>query len=331
MHYHQPAWTMVGGGIFSDSSTAKKMTSVIPTGAKFINDEVVRLDPGLNKIQLKGNKEISYEILAICPGVKLNWEAINGLNETIGKNNVTSNYRYDLASYTWHLVRRFNKGNAIFTQPKLPIKCTNAPQKAMYLSAEHWVRQKRINNISLNYYSAENITLADKKRAENLKDYAGKNSAKFHFNHDLIKVDGDRKYAYFKVTDSNANTYVVEKKFDLIHVVPPQRTPDFIYYSNLVDIHGWLEVNPKTLRHIKYENIYGLGDVINLPDKKTAAAAIAQAKITAMNILFDLKAVIRREFYNGYGSISLITKYGELNLAEYGYADRCYLDFLSTT
>jgi hypothetical protein len=39
------------------------------------------------------------------PGLKLNWNAIEGLVETLGKNGVTSNYRYDLAPYTWKLVR----------------------------------------------------------------------------------------------------------------------------------------------------------------------------------------------------------------------------------
>jgi sulfide:quinone oxidoreductase len=30
---------------------------------------------------------------------------VEGLEETLGRNGVTSNYRYDLAPYTWELVQ----------------------------------------------------------------------------------------------------------------------------------------------------------------------------------------------------------------------------------
>ena len=79
---------------------------------------------------------VSYRVLMACPGIKLDWEAIPGLSETLGKNGVTSNYRQDLAPYTAGEGSR--RGRALFTQPPMPIKCAGAPQKAMYLSCDHW-------------------------------------------------------------------------------------------------------------------------------------------------------------------------------------------------
>ena len=68
----------------------------------------------------------------------------------------------------------------------------------------------------------------------------------------------------------------IKKDFDMLHVVPPQKAPAFVKDSNLSDDAGWLDVNQVTLQHKKYPNIFGLGDVINSPNAKTAAAARKQ-------------------------------------------------------
>lgn len=61
----------------------------------------------------------------------------------------------------------------------------------------------------------------------------------------------------------------------MLHVVPPHSAPDFVAQSSLAAPNGWLDVNAKSLQHNKYENIFGLGDVNNLPTAKTAAGAFA--------------------------------------------------------
>ena len=153
-HYYQPGWTMVGGGIFKPSTTVKTMASVIPSKAKWIKAAVAGFEPEAKQVILEGCRPISYDALIVCPGIKLNWPGIEGLVETLGQNGVTSNYRYDLAPYTWELVKQFKKGKAIFTQPPMPIKCAGAPQKAMYLSADHWLKSGRLNDIQIDFYNA---------------------------------------------------------------------------------------------------------------------------------------------------------------------------------
>src|SRR3546814_19515417 len=85
-------------------------------------------------------RNLSYRVLIACPGIKLDWDAIPGLRDTLGRNGVTSNYSYDFAPYTHRLVTEFKGGRALFTQPVMPIKCAGAPQKAMYLSCNIWER-----------------------------------------------------------------------------------------------------------------------------------------------------------------------------------------------
>ena len=150
-HYYQPGWTMVGGGIFDAKSTHRKTQDLIPKGVSWVRNSVSSFTPADNTVTLEDGSKISYQQLIVAPGLTLNWAGIDGLEEALGKNGVTSNYRYDLAPYTWKLVQEMDKGKAIFTQPPMPIKCAGAPQKALYLSGSEWFKRKKIKNIDIDY------------------------------------------------------------------------------------------------------------------------------------------------------------------------------------
>lgn len=116
IHYYQPGWTMVGGGIFEPQDTAKTMGSLIPRGVTWIKAAVAAFEPQNDAVILEGCRVVKYARLVVCPGLKLDWGQVDGLESTLGRNGVTSNYRYDLAPYTWELVKGLKEGRAIFTQ-----------------------------------------------------------------------------------------------------------------------------------------------------------------------------------------------------------------------
>jgi hypothetical protein len=109
----------------------------------------------------------------------------------------------------------------------------------------------------------------------------------------------------------------VEVEFDMIHVVPPQTAPDFVRVSPLADAAGWVDVDQATLRHKTWENIWSLGDVMNAPNAKTAAAARMQAPVVAANVVADMRGRAPVAQYNGYGSCPLTVERGKIVLAEF--------------
>ena len=326
IHYYQPGWTMVGGGIFAPEKTVRTMASLIPKQVQWIKAAVAAFDPDNKQVLLEGCKPINYEVLVVCPGLKLNWHGIEGLVETLGKNGVTSNYRYDLAPYTWQLVSQMKRGKAIFTQPPMPIKCAGAPQKAMYLSADYWQKQDVLKDIQVDFFNTGAVLFGVEAYVPALMEYVKRYNANLHFNHQLVKVDGANKRAWFKVTQGES-TSLLETDFDMIHVVPPQQAPDFIRASNLVDAAGWVSVDQNTLQHSKYPYIFALGDVMNAPNAKTAAAARKQAPIVAVNVLQYLKGSDQFAQYDGYGSCPLTVERGKIVLAEFGYGGKLLPSF----
>jgi len=319
IHYYQPGWTMVGGGIFAPAETAKTMGSLIPRGVHWIKSAVAAFEPRDNAVILDGCRVVKYDRLVICPGLKLDWAAVEGLEETLGRNGVTSNYRYDLAPYTWELVQGLKTGRALFTQPPMPIKCAGAPQKALYLSADHWHRTGRLEDIEIGFCNAGGVLFGVKDYVPALQSYMDKYGARLDFFHNLVAVDGPAKQATFEVKKPDCEPERVTMEFDMIHVCPPQCAPDFIRVSPLADAAGWIDVDQATLRHKTHDNIWSLGDVMNAPNAKTAAAARIQAPVVAENIVADIRGREPVAQYDGYGSCPLTVERGKIVLAEFGY------------
>lgn len=319
IHYYQPGWTMVGGGIFDAQSTAKTMGSLIPKGVHWIKSAVAAFEPKNNAVILDGCRVVKYDRLVVCPGLKLDWGKVEGLEETLGRNGVTSNYRYDLAPYTWQLVEQMKEGRAIFTQPPMPIKCAGAPQKAMYLSGDAWFRRGVLKDIDIQFMNAGGVLFGVKDYVPALMQYVKKYDAGLNFFHNLVSVDGPAKKATFKVEKPDTDPTEVTVEFDMMHVCPPQTAPDFIRVSPLADAAGWVDVDQATLRHKEFENIWSLGDVMNAPNAKTAAAARKQAPTVADNIVADIAGRSAVAQYDGYGSCPLTVERGKIVLAEFGY------------
>ena len=319
IHYYQPGWTMVGGGVFEASQTSKTMGSLIPRGVKWIKSAVAAFEPENNVVILDGGRVVKYDRLVVCPGLKLDWSAIEGLEDTLGRNGVTSNYRYDLAPYTWQLVQELKEGRAIFTQPPMPIKCAGAPQKAMYLSGDAWFRNGRLKDIDIQFMNAGGVLFGVKDYVPALEQYIAKYNATCNFFHNLVSVDGEAKKATFQVAKPETDPEMVTVEFDMMHVCPPQVAPDFIRISPLADASGWVDVDQATLRHKSFDNVWSLGDVMNAPNAKTAAAARKQAPVVADNIVADIAGRSPIAAYDGYGSCPLTVERGKIVLAEFGY------------
>lgn len=321
-HYYQPGWTMVGGGVFSAAQTRRNTEDLIPGKASWIKQAVTGFSPEQNTVQLDNGHSLHYQQLVVAPGLALSWDGIKGLKEALGKNGVTSNYSYEHAPYTWELVKNLKKGRAIFTQPPMPIKCAGAPQKALYLSADHWYRNGALKDISIDFYNAGAVLFGVAAYVPALQSYIDKYHAKTHFNHTLVEVDGPNKKAYFKSSDPALADQLICESFDMLHVCPPQKAPAFVASSVLADAVGWLDVDQFTLQHKRFANVWGLGDVMNAPNAKTMAAVRKQVPVVAENIVSTLNQRAIDAGYDGYGSCPLTVERGKIVLAEFGYSGK---------
>ncbi|MBK8495641.1 MAG: NAD(P)/FAD-dependent oxidoreductase [Chitinophagaceae bacterium] len=325
-----PAWTLVGAGIFEINKTVRNEKDYIPKGATWIKDAVETFFPEENKLTCKSGTSYQYDVLVVCPGIQLDWQKIKGFKETLGKNNVSCNYSFDIAPYTWELIKNFKGGTAVFTNPVGPVKCGGAPHKIMYLACDYWRKQGILDKCNVHYLSGAGVIFDIKEYADTLTEVIKNKNIKPHFGVNVHEIDGANKTVYYEEKNADGVAERKEMKFDICHAVPPQAAPDFIKNSPLSDPNnpfGYVEVNKNTMQHSRFANVFSLGDCTNAPAKKTGAAIRKQAPVVVKNILSLLNNQQVVAEYDGYSACPIPTQYGKLMLAEFDYSNTHKMTF----
>jgi sulfide:quinone oxidoreductase len=315
-HCYQPLWTLVGAGIYPKNVTQRREVDLIPKRASWIKDAVSEFHPEENYVITRSGKTVGYRYMIVATGIKIDWDKIPGLAESVGKNGVCSNYSYETVESTWENLRNFKGGTAIFTQPLPPIKCGGAPQKIMYL-ADSYFRQAKVRGKSnVVFCSAAANIFAVKKYADTLDQVLRRKDIVTKYRHNLIEIQPKAKKAVFKHLDTGEE---VAMQYDMLHVTPPQSSPDFVKNSPLANKEGWVEVDKFTLQHVRYPNVFGLGDASSLPTSKTGAAIRKQSPVVATNVIALMQGQALPKKYDGYTSCPLVTGYNSLVMAEFDY------------
>jgi sulfide:quinone oxidoreductase len=317
-HFYQPIWTLVGAGVFPKETSMRNQADFIPPGATWIKDKVVSFDPDNNSLTVGNGDTHTYDVLVVAAGIQINWDQIPGLKESVGKpgTGVCSNYDYETVDSTWDNIRNLRKGTALFTHPSTPIKCGGAPLKITYLACDHWQKHGVRNKINVKFIKGGPGIFAVKKYADSLTKVADRYGIDRVWQTDLVELRPDAKEAVFKNLDTGETTV---EKYDMIHVTPPMSAPDFISNSPLAAETGWVEVDKETTQHLRYKNVFALGDNSSMPTSKTGAAIRKQAPTTTANIQAFLAGSPLPKKYDGYTSCPLVTGYGSLILAEFDY------------
>ncbi|MBL7775764.1 MAG: NAD(P)/FAD-dependent oxidoreductase [Saprospiraceae bacterium] len=325
-HYYQPAWTLVGAGVFDINATVRSEAEVMPRNATWLKESAAQFDPEKNSVTTAEGNQYTYDYLVVCPGIQLDWHKIKGLEGNLGKHGITSNYLFNLAPYTYSCLKDTKKGKAIFTSPNTPIKCGGAPQKIMYLAADYWRKNGLLGEVAVHFFTGGTVIFGVEKYAKTLQQVVQRYQIQTHFRHNLVEIRPELKTAIFDVVQEGKVVGQVAEEFSMIHITPPQSAPDFIKKSPLAkpgDPLGWIDVDKFTLQHQRFANVFSLGDVTDTPNAKTGAAVRKQVPVVVDQLLSQIRTgQAAAAQYSGYGSCPLVTGYGKLVLAEFGYDNK---------
>jgi sulfide:quinone oxidoreductase len=318
-HYYQPLWTLVGGGVFPREESMREEAEFIPAGVEWIREGAAAVDPDRREVTTTSGRAIAYDFLVVAPGMQLDWEKIPGLAESVGVpgTGVVSNYSYETVSATWEAIRAFRGGAAVFTEPKTPVKCGGAPQKIMYLAEDAFRRAGVRERSTVRFFNAKPTLFTSPYYTPMLAQLCRERGMEVNVEHELRELRPDAREAVFRDLAAGEDLVV---RYDLIHVTPPMSAPDFVKASPLANADGWVDVDRHTLRHVRYPNVFALGDASSLPTSKTGAAIRKQAPVLVENLLAARAGRPLDASYDGYTSCPVVTGYGKLILAEFDYS-----------
>jgi sulfide:quinone oxidoreductase len=357
---YQPGQTLVGAGIWDKEDIIYNRDEYLPSGVKLIKGSVTAFDPDNNSVTVDGSKEVKYDQLIIATGVMLNYGAIKGLEGEItssgadnaavkakvGKDGLHSIYFRDGAEATYKGIEELiekakaHKGpeklQAVFTHPNTPIKCGGAPKKIMYLTNSRLEEAGVRDKVELTFYPNGGGMFGIKDYHTAIVEQFKTRGFKWHYKHNLIEVDTAKKVAVFDkhwqekgAYDEDLEEYTmvtkherVEVPYDFMHVTPPMKAPDVVGKSQLGSDKGWVPVNKETLQHVKYDNVWCLGDVAAVPMGKTGGSARKQYKVVVDNMIAAMQGKELKAKYDGYTVCPLITSIGTVMLAEFNWASK---------
>lgn len=322
-HLYQPGLTLVAAGLKPADYVVSQTADWLPIGITLIDEAVAAVDVEAKTVSTAGGQTLDYDWLVLAPGLVLDHDAIEGFSlDMVGENGIGALYAGpEYAARTWQAAERFTEegGTGLFTRPATEMKCAGAPLKHAFLIDDIAKRAGNDGRTNMVYAAPQSSLFGVPIVAEKVRMLFGERGIDPIHGHTLKAIEAGRKRATF-TTDSGE----AEMAYDYLHVIPPQRAPDFVRESGLSWEdrwvgQGWVEVDPYTLRHRRYDDIFALGDIAGVPKGKTAASVKWQVPVVEDHLVAAIGGTDGTELYNGYTSCPLITRVGRAMLIEFDY------------
>jgi sulfide:quinone oxidoreductase len=316
IHYYRPGFTKLAGGVIENEAFFDKFIrydmNKLTRNFNFENHAVAGFNPEQNQITLQNGDVWTYDHLIVSAGLQINPDSIPGLKPLLDdeSKSVGTIYLHNYAQKTSRIRKNFNGKRAVFTQPPPPITCAGAPQKIMYLSDSYW-KSKGIQ-ADIHFVTPLPKMFGIQYYSEKLNQIVKDRNYNTHYSSVVLSVDENRVYCQNTATKDK---YEIE--YDFLHVTPNMSAPSFLKGQPICDSAGFVQVGAD-LRHIKYNNVWALGDCVTLPNAKTAAAVFSQAPTLVFNLNNQIKNLGNSTVtYDGYSACPIFLGNRKLMLAEF--------------
>lgn len=330
-HWYQPGFTLIAAGLKPASYSVSGTGDWLPRGVKWVEDYAAGIDPEANTVTTAGGTRLDYDYLIVATGLTLDWAAIEGFSlDMVGQNGIGAHYAGpEQAAATWRAMDAFTDrgGVALLGRPATEMKCAGAPLKYTFLT-DDYARRKGTRERSQIVYAAPGKGLFGVPIVnERVKQLFREKAFDWRTDHVMTGLDAGRKVAIYTTPDGQK-----EIAYDFVNVIPPQRAPQAVRDSGLSwadkwTDQGWIEVDQSTLRHLRYPNVFGIGDINGVPKGKTAASVKWHIPVVEDHLVAEIAGGQGSKVFNGYTSCPLITRVGRAMLIEFDYQDNLVPSF----
>jgi sulfide:quinone oxidoreductase len=331
-HWYQPGFTLIAAGLKPAAYSVSTTGEWLPREATLISEYAAEIDPEAKRVTTSGGTAVDYDFLVVATGLKLDWDAIEGFSlDMVGQNGIGAVYAGpDYAAKTWAEMDRFTStgGQAVFLRPATEMKCAGAPLKYTFLTDDYARRKGNRDRVEITYAANNKSLFGVPIVAEKVRMLYEERGIGVVHDHVLKAIDPGRKVLIFETPENGMQ----ELPFDFTNVIPPMRAPEVIRNSPLPwadkwTDQGWMEVDQGTLRHLRYPDVFAVGDVAGVPKGKTAASVKWQVPVVVDHLVADIAGTEGTEVYTGYTSCPLITRVGSAMLVEFDYKNNLVPSF----
>lgn len=299
-HYYKPAFMYVAFNQFFEEELKRSERSLLRPEIDFNVDEVTRFDFNAQALHTASGRRYGYDYLVIATGCVPAPERIEGLKEA-----GDHFYQYTPARQLAERLSTIKKGRIFITvsfpqTPNVPHQCGIAPVETT-LMLDDFLRKRGVRDqieIIYTYPTTaqlmRNCLFMQRRVGDVLPGVFEQKNIQFRRSFTLSKVDPDARIAYSAEGD--------EQPFHILMATPPIRAVDAVLNSGVSQAQnheGWLPTHHETLEVYGLENVYVIGDTVDLPISKAGGACHNQGPVIANNIAGKVRLGTNVSVYDG--------------------------------
>jgi sulfide:quinone oxidoreductase len=326
-HIYQPGLTLVAAGTWDPAQVIESEADWMPRGVEWLQEHAAEIDPVAKAVVTTGGKRVPYDFLVVATGLELAFDQIAGFDpKMIGRDGLGCVYagpQAALGTYRMIMALAENGGDAVMTLPHTPLKCAGAPLKLTFITDDLLRRHGGRGRAKVNFLSPLSTVFGVPVVNTRVLELWKQRDIGVSYGRRLKTVDQGKRVATFATNEGD-----IEQAYDFLHVVPPMRAPAVVRNSPLpfssgpMADGGWLEVDKGTLRHARFPEIFGCGDINGTPRGKTAATVKKSGIVAAANLVSVIAGKEPALKFDGYTSCPMVTSIGRAMLIEFDYEGR---------
>ncbi len=299
-HYYRPGAMYVAFHKASGHEFVREQKTLLMPEIDFYVDEAVEINTNKNFVKAKSGKKYDYDFIVLATGCEAAPERIPGLKES-----GDWFYTYEGAQKLAQKFQDIKKGRVLITvnfpkTPNIPHQCGIAPVETTIMLHDYLKEKGVRDNVEIVYtypttaQTVQNGLFLQEPTSQVLPSIFDDLGIKHKTGFTLESIDAETKTAYSQEGE--------KIEFDILMSTPPFIASKFIRESGLskaLDDEGWLPTDRQTLKVKGYDNIYTLGDTVDLPVSKAGGTIHNQTDIVADNIASELRYGYPTESYDG--------------------------------
>lgn len=322
-HYYQPSWALAAVRLLDFDRHKRPLKSMIPKGVNFLENSVARFMPEENTVSLDDGSKVSYDCLLIACGLEMNYNSVPGIKDALDNDPqvfTIFDRLYNCKAFD-ALNAYSGDGPAMYTYPMDEnFKCRGAAAKILFLSDDVF-EKNNIRNRRLVFVTPKDYMFSVPRYNRPLLKIAAQRNIEIRYESEVCRVDHRSRNVTIRHPDGSEEV----TRYGLLHFTPEMRTPSAVRSClDLVDKSGFVQVHPDSMQHVKYPNIFSIGDCSNLPTSKSAAAVSEQLYTVVPNLQITLQNTGEplKTTYTGYTACPLLCGHKRVVLAEFGYGKK---------
>ncbi len=310
-HYYQPGFLFIPFGIYNRHDVIKPKGNFFPSHVRIIYQEIDRIEADENKVFLMDGTILLYDFLIIATGTETRPDETPGLKGELWYKNVFDFYTIEGAVALQQFFKSWEGGKLVLNIAELPFKCPVAPIEFVCLADAYFTEKGMRDKVDITFVTplpgAFTKPIATRMLSQLLQEKNIKVVPEFY----LESVDNEKKV--IRSYDGQ------EIPFDVLTIVPVNMGSEMIERSGLGDDMNYVDTDKHTLRSVKYENIFVLGDASNLPTSKAGSVAHFSGEILYENIMSAIEGRPLTAKFDGHANCYIETGFGKGALIDFNY------------